>query len=144
MTTHAATERCLVRRDPHILSPSVAPIDLSRHAVCRYRERIRPALEHEDAHQDLRRLIKLGQVSTTPPSWLEQRAFQTAALYLVVGDVVLPLDPCRRDRSRLVALTCLARGGVSETARRRRNARRRRRPRDLWPHTHESDREELR
>jgi hypothetical protein len=62
------------------------------------------------------------------PDWLARGQRQAAACYLVAGDVVLPLDPCRRDPGVLVALTCVARGGLSELARQRRNMRRRRRP----------------
>ena len=100
-------------------------IHLSQHAVDRFHERVRPGLDRTAAEDALAQLALLGTIEPEPPEWLARRQRQRAACYLVAGDVVLPLDPCRRDPTVLVALTCLARGGISELARHRRNSQRR-------------------
>jgi hypothetical protein len=117
--------------DPCSLPAGSVLIALSRHSVARYQERVRPGLDHHLAHTDLKRLMQLGEVTNRPPSWLARREAQRAAFYLTIGDVVLPLDPCRRDRDQLVALTCIARGGLSDAARANRNLRRH--PQPLGP-----------
>jgi hypothetical protein len=109
-------------------------IHLSEHAVQRFHERVRPGLDRIAAEDALARLALHGTIDTEPPDWLARHQRQHAACYLVAGDVVLPLDPCRRDPAVLVALTCLARGGLSEPARQRRNLRRRRRASRIATH----------
>lgn len=110
------------------LAVGAVAIRLSDHAVIRYRERVRPGLEHGQAHRDLERLLRYGFISSRAPLWLHTTQAQRSAYYLIVGDIVLPLDPYPRDRQRLVALTCLTRGGLSNAARASRNLKRRRRP----------------
>jgi hypothetical protein len=121
------------RPDPCAFRPDAVLVTLSQHAVDRYQQRVRPALSAELAREDLGRLIGLGRVASEPPSWLADRQAQRAAFYLTVGDVVLPLDPDRRDTERLIALTCIARGGISEIARHARNQRRRMNAGDAMP-----------
>jgi hypothetical protein len=98
-------------------------LGLTRHAVERFQERVRPGLDLEAAQQGLARLVGLGEISDRAPAWLACRMHKRSALYLVVGDVVLPL--ARGNGGRLIALTCLVRGGLSQAARHRRNQRRR-------------------
>lgn len=114
--------------DECTLAVGAVAIRLSDHAVIRYRQRVRPGLERRQAHRDLERLLRYGFISSHAPLWLQTTQAQRSAYYLIVGDVVLPLDPCARDRRRLVALTCLTRGGLSNVARASRNLKRRRRP----------------
>jgi hypothetical protein len=102
-------------------------IGLTSHAVDRFQERVRPGLSHEQAEEELGRLIRFGEVSSAPPRWLADTQRQRAAFYLLVGDIVLPLDPHPAQRERLQALTCLVAGGISEAARERRNSLRARR-----------------
>lgn len=109
------------------LAPHSVSVKLTYHAVARYQERVRPGLEVDHARIDLERLLPLGEITSWAPCWLQSRQQQSAAFYLTVGDVSLPLDPCREDRERLVALTCLVRGSLSDRARASRNQRRSRR-----------------
>jgi hypothetical protein len=64
-------------------------IDLTAHAIQRFRDRVRPALDLDAAADELARLA--GQAELTPcrPPWLQGFAH----LYLVAGDVALPLEP---------------------------------------------------
>lgn len=109
------------------LDPTEHSIVLSAHAVERFRDRVRPALELHDAAVALERLIEHGQVCSRAPDWVARRQHQRAAFYLVVGDLVFPMDPGRRDPTSLRILTCLARGGISPAARARATRRRSRR-----------------
>jgi hypothetical protein len=60
-------------------------IDLTAHAIQRFRDRVRPALDLDAAAEELARLA--GQAELTPcrPPWLQGFAH----LYLVLGDVAL-------------------------------------------------------
>lgn len=100
-------------------------VRISDHAITRYRERCKPALDDENAGRDLGRIAALGRVLTEAPRWLVGRARQTSPLYLEVGDIILPLVPDRGGSGDWCAVTCIARGGISEPARRRRTDRRR-------------------
>ena len=99
-------------------------IRLSEHAVRRFRERVRPGLDEGQARNELSRLVAFGEMVGEPPEWLAATQRQRASCFLVLGDLVLPLDPGRRDREVLCALTCIARGSLSEAARTARSARR--------------------
>lgn len=93
-------------------------IEISAHALGRYIERVRPSLTHDQAQDDLARLIAThGQVDPEPPCWL--RADPDRA-YLTLGpDICLPLEPT--PRGRWIAVTTAAHGSISEEERRRRN-----------------------
>jgi hypothetical protein len=97
-------------------------IHLSQHAVERFHERVRPSLGIEAAEDELARLVAMGQVVTQPPPWHAERQRQTAPAYLVICDLVLPLVQMGGDPVVLVAVTCIARGGISDQARARRNS----------------------
>lgn len=104
---------------------STFTIQLSEHAIQRFRERVRPALGVAEAEGELARLAPVGDLLSEAPAW---HAVSTAALapwYLVIADCVLPLRPHWRDPDVLIATTCLARGDLSEATRFRRRARRR-------------------
>ena len=101
---------------------------LSPHAVERFHERFRPALDEIRARQDLQRLIEHGEIADEPPDWMASRMQQEADAYLIVGnDLVLPLAAAGPLGERLIAKTCIPRGGISPTARHRRNERGKRR-----------------
>jgi hypothetical protein len=115
-----------MRSDSALQTASGHRIMFSAHALERFRERVRPALSPRDAESDLRRLAGLGEVVDGAPAWLADNQQQHAVCYLVVGDVVFPLGPAREDATMLCARTCIARGGLSDLARERRNAHRER------------------
>jgi hypothetical protein len=100
---------------------AVTTIDLTAHAIKRFRDRVRPALHLDAAADELARLA--GQAELTPrrPPWLQGFAH----LYLVLGDVALPLEPAFGDPERLVATTCLVRNGHPRHRRPRRGHYRR-------------------
>jgi hypothetical protein len=102
------------------MSAAVTTIDLTAHAIQRFRDRVRPALDLDAAADELARLA--GQAELTPcrPEWLQGFAH----LYLVAGDVALPLEPALGDPERLVATTCLVRNGHPRRRRRRGHYRR--------------------
>jgi hypothetical protein len=102
------------------LIPGELSIVLSAHAIERYRERVRPGLELHAAAIALERLVAYGAVRNRAPDWVADRQRQRAAFYLIVGDLVFPMDPSHRDPASLRVLTCLARGAISPAARERR------------------------
>ena len=102
-------------------------LQLSPHCVGRFHERFRPALDIVRARDELEMLIQQGELAESPPEWMAQTMRQEADAYLIVGnDLVLPLVSMGPAGERLLAKTCIPRGGISEKARRRRNERRRR------------------
>ena len=108
-------------------------ITFSHHAVERYRERAFPAADLQLARARLEALASSARVAAHPPRWCAAKAQQEAELYLVIGDLVFPLVRTGEDQDhQWLAMTCIARGGISARARRRRNASRvpRRRPRE--------------
>jgi hypothetical protein len=108
-------------------------LDLTHHCVDRFHERFRPALDHTRARAELERLIEHGEVTDEPPEWMAQTMRQEADAYLVIGnDLVLPLAADGPLGEHLIAKTCIPRGGISNAARLRRNARARQRRRSRW------------
>ena len=99
-------------------------IQLSQHAVERFQERVRPALDVAPAADELAALILFGDVVDTPPSWHAGTCAQLAPFYLVAGDVLLPLKQHWSEPDVLVATTCLVRGVRSEDVRARVRTRR--------------------
>jgi hypothetical protein len=98
------------------------------HAVERFRERVRPGLTWDAAERELAQLLRAGEAKPEAPSWLADVQRQRADLYLIVGDIVFPLAASEVRPGRWLVTTCIARGGLSGVARKRRNDRRRRRP----------------
>lgn len=104
-------------------------VRLSRHAVERYRDRLRPALSLPAAKRELQRLASTqGVLVSERPEWCCSDHGRGGFL-LLGDDVCLPVA---LDAGRVaLALTCLVRGDLPEGERRRRNRRRaerRRRP----------------
>jgi hypothetical protein len=95
-------------------------VELSRHAVERFQQRVRPALGAPEAEEQLARLTLVADVTSEPPAWHAVACAQWAPLYLVAGDVVLPLKAHAVEAGVFVATTCLVRGERSEDVRRRR------------------------
>jgi len=95
---------------------------LTTHAITRFVERVRPALRWSAAEEELSRLLALGEAVEQPPPWFVDRAQQQAARYVVIAnEIVVPLSASREQPGRWLALTCIARGGISDVARARRN-----------------------
>ena len=88
------------------MASSARAIFLTRHAIERYEQRIRPGVTIEEARADLERLAAQGTLTVDPPPWIGQSNWTAAVRYLLVGDVVLPLG---RADGRLIALTCIPR-----------------------------------
>jgi hypothetical protein len=105
---------------------------MTLHAVERYRDRVRPHLASYDAvHADAARLTGVcGVLATEAPGWVngtweEERQKDTEPRgWLVCGDICMPLADDREKPGKLVALTVLTRGGISDEARTARNRRR--------------------
>ena len=98
-------------------------IELSRHAGGAVPAALSARrLEPLGAEEELARLTLVAEVTPEPPEWHLISCAQVAALYLVAGDVVLPLRRHVTEPDVLVATTCLARGTTSDDVRRRRRA----------------------
>jgi hypothetical protein len=92
---------------------------LSKHAVIRYRERVRPSITLAQAREDLDRLKAMGAVTSERPDWLRNTEQDGHAGYLLLGeDLVLIL--ASDGGPDLTAVTCLVRGTISPRERRRR------------------------
>jgi hypothetical protein len=102
------------------MSAAVTTIDLTDHAIQRFRDRVRPGLDLDAAADELARLVGHAELTPCRPDWLHGFAY----LYLVAGDVALPLEPALDDPERLVATTCLVRNGHPRRRRRRGHYRR--------------------
>ena len=101
-------------------------IRLTQHAIERFHERVRPGLAMAAAEEELARLVSIADVVTEPPPWHGERQRRTAPAYLVIGDLVLPAEWLVGEPDVLVAVTCIARGCLSDRARARRNEARQR------------------
>ena len=103
-------------------------LSITDHAVRRFRERVRPALDFDAAERELLRLINdYGDLTEGAPAWLDGAAVRAKA-YLSIGDqIALPLRADFDGSGGLVAVTCVHRGGIDPAGRRRRAEERRRR-----------------
>ena len=102
---------------------------MTDHALERYRDRVRPHLEDDVAlHRDAYRLVEVcGVLTERAPEWANLQYTDEPNepdAWLVCGDVAFVLAVDRQRPSRLVALTVITRGGISELARTNRNRRR--------------------
>lgn len=97
-------------------------VALTRHALERFGERVRPALADEALATELGALIsRFGRVLNEPPVWQAERGRQKSDLYIELGeDLVVPLN---RGGTRYFATTVLTRSGISDKAREKRNRR---------------------
>ena len=101
-------------------------VEFSKHAVQRYQLRGRPGLEYETALDELESMRILGDLTSEPPPWLADTR-RDADSYLVLADLAFPLIRCGKSLTRLTAVTCIVRGGITPWERERRNRRRPRR-----------------
>jgi hypothetical protein len=97
-----------------------AEIHVSRHALRRYVERVRPGLDEARAVEDLSNVAEHAKIVVTPPPWYTPPASHVAERYLEVGDMILPLRENHVWPGRWHAMTCLVRPSA---ARRRRDPR---------------------
>ena len=104
---------------------STFTVQLSEHAIQRFRQRVRPAVGVAEAEDELVRLALVGDLVPEAPAWHAVATADIGPWCLVIADCVLPLRPHSREADVLVATTCLARGEVSEATRFRRRPRRR-------------------
>src|SRR4051812_25655150 len=102
-------------------------IEITLHAVERFRERVRPALPLDAAEDELALLLTFAEVTAEAPAWMAHTTREATHAYAVIGDVVLPLAAGRE--GVLFAKTCIPRGGISPPARARRSDNRRARRR---------------
>jgi hypothetical protein len=102
---------------------------MTDHAIERYGQRVRPHLQRPDElYADARRLVEVaGVLAEDPPEWVAYEwvgEHMEARGWLVCGDIAMPLAEDRQRPGRLVALTVLTRGSISDEARRNRNRKR--------------------
>lgn len=91
-------------------------VTFTHHAVDRYIERVRPALDRTQALRELIALAAAAEIVDSPPAWYLNE--QPVDVFLTFGDVVFPVQ---RDGQRLVAVTCVTRGLASVAWRQARN-----------------------
>lgn len=89
----------------HVGHPEVSWIQLSHHAVVRYRARRRLA-RGADAGEAAAETLREATVDRVPPGWA---AAQEAELFAVAGDVCFPLVRAP-EPGVWVTTTCLVRG----------------------------------
>lgn len=82
---------------------------LSRHALERYQERVKPTLEGEALVADLRRVIVHAEVVERAPGWVRDE--HAASSFVVLGDaIVFPVVAGS-------LATCLTRSGIGDESR---------------------------
>jgi hypothetical protein len=92
----------------------------TRHAIRRYRERVRPTLTDEQAGMELERLRPLMTTQRWQPAWANADTREATAWLLLGDGVCFPLK-------HNVVVTCFARGTIDGALRARRNLERARR-----------------
>lgn len=102
-------------------------IHLSRHAIERYRERVKPAFDLDACEAELERLVLMSEEAVEELDW-EHDTGERADCYLILSDGIALALVHSSDRGFL-AKTCLTRCGHSEQGKRFRNRRRRARRR---------------
>lgn len=93
---------------------------VSTHAACRYKERIKPGLEYEDAKKELESLVKMFGRIVPFPAWAARPRPGSQFLELSDGLGAVIMDGHE-------ITTIVARGGMKPEQRQERNARRSRR-----------------
>lgn len=99
--------------------PSLPRPRLTRHAVERYMERVKPALGELIARQELDLLFDRAEVVDRPPAWINEH--QNSPFWAVLSDGIVAAVS-----STGYVTTVMIRGGASEEARAFRRSRRRR------------------
>jgi hypothetical protein len=91
-------------------------VRFSAHAIARYQERVRPALDSNHAATECVSVIGSGQLRTEPPAWLGTTA-QRPAFYICLADLAMPADPDTSTPGHLVIRTVLTRDTKSSRRR---------------------------
>ena len=101
-------------------------IVFSAHAIERVRERVYPACDNAAVGAKLDALAPSAHIAPTRPAFISRENYQTAELWMVIGDLAFPLVRvvASNGDEYWVATTCLVRGGMSPKARQRRRAAR--------------------
>lgn len=102
-------------------------IRFSEHAIERFIERVRPALDRDAALDAMVRLRHIGQVTPGRPPWMNPTDDDgDVVAYLVAGDVAFPLTISSQAdrRHRYVAKTTVVPGSIPAETRERRNRQR--------------------
>ena len=97
-------------------------IGLTQHAVARYRERVRPALDADQVRRELLALLELAGDPGPPPEWVHAAADPCHAYLELADGVALGLKA--NGRTRWDAVTVFVRGGEAESYRRHRARKR--------------------
>lgn len=106
-------------------------VEVTEHAIKRYGERVRPALEASQLENEVLHVIEdAGVITWHAPEWTNND--DAIVGWVMLGpDVALPLEFHRKKRGVLVAVTCLIRGSygpvLREAANRQHRIRRARR-----------------
>lgn len=79
---------------------------ISDHALERWIERFRPGLNRSAAERELTQLVLQAELRTDRPPRIGLTS-QRPAFYVCLGDLVMPADPDRARRQRLVIRTVL-------------------------------------
>lgn len=86
---------------------------LSRHAVQRYQDRVRPALDLDQVEAELRRILPLeGRFTAMPPEWVDS---EDSDGWVLLGDDIAFVVQADH------VFTCLTRAEPSEESRQRQN-----------------------
>lgn len=101
-------------------------IVLSKHAVQRYVDRVRPGLDTGRAAAELETLLRVGEFVERPPAWAaDARVTQTTVGWVLLTDgVAMPVE---QKLGHMLAMTVVTRGGMTPERRARRNAKAKRR-----------------
>ena len=102
-------------------------VEVTEHAIKRYGERVRPALEASQLEDEVLRVIHdIGEVSWHPLEWCGCDD-KIVGWVNVGGDITFPLQFHWARKGVLVAVTCLTRSSFGEEMREARNRRHRER-----------------
>jgi len=86
-----------------LAAPTAPTVQVSEHAANQYQHRVKPGLEPDTACRELERLAALGNVTASPPAWINAK--DPAPYWLALADaIVLPLKP---QDGRWIATTCV-------------------------------------
>ncbi len=114
-----------LKRGWHLRADNV-PVTWSEHAIERYLQRVKPALEADAVRKELSRLLATAVVSRTPPGWVRPGTGDvTPAAYLLLadGEICLPVIVAHGDDGPWTATTALT-ASIAEGAQRERRNRR--------------------
>lgn len=114
-------------------------VHLTNHAVARYQERVRPGLDLAAAKRELTRLLAEHGQESERPDWMADRADQPDLWVTIGPDVWLPC--LVKQHGRIVAVSVVCNGNISEATRRKRNAERKRHTKGQKSHLTRYERE---